>query len=565
MSMLAGIIHRKTRGCLKAALYMLLLLPILAACSGGDAAPPPAATTGTTGGTTTTPTDNITMSAMTFGVNPLSAYGTTSVSVNVLNNGVLYTTPVTVNFSSPCATAGKADLTASTSTVNGVASVSYVDNACAGSDVVTAAITGGPSASNTLTVNAPDSGSLLFVSASPLTINLRGTGGTETAKVIFKVLDISGNAIGGKTVNFSLNTTVGGITLSSASSISDANGEVSVDVHAGTVGTPVRVTATTLTNAGLTLSTQSSQLIISTGYPDQDSFSLSNQTYNIEGWNWDGTTTTLTIRLADHFNNPVPDGTAVSFVTEGGVIDPSCTTTNGSCTVTLTTQDPRPADALVTVLAYAIGEESFNDLDGDGLADLSPNETVGDMPEAWVDLNYDGVRDAGEPIIDFNANATYDPADGMFNTGLCNETPDTLNPSRVSSAGSCSPNTSIHVRDSVEIVFSSSYIGALSPASVTLSACTETEQEILVVLDENGNPMPAGTTITLTYTGPVGAGGTSSFTVGNGATGGLGRTDFPFLYKAGATCASGTSGSLAIKVTTPKSVSTIVEIPTNVL
>ena len=117
----------------------------------------------------------------------------------------------------------------------------------------------------------------------------------------------------------------------------------------------------------------------------------------------------LTARLADHFRNPVPDGTVVNFTTEGGSIVASCQTTPGACSSTMTSQAPRLAtDNRVTVLAYAVGEESFIDLNGNGVADLVPNEMLDingkstDMPEAFRDDNENGVRDATETFIDFN-------------------------------------------------------------------------------------------------------------------------------------------------------------------
>lgn len=547
-------------------LSILLLVAATTSCSGGDV---PAQATGTTSSsTTTTPTSALSMSVMTFGVNPLSSYGTTSISITVLSGGVAYTIPVAVAFTSTCAETGKAALTSSVTTVNGVATASYVDNACGGSDIVLASISDGPSASGNLTVSAPESGALTFVSASPQTLTLRGTGGAgsaEISRVIFKVVDVAGNPIGGKTVNFALSTAVGGISLSNTSAISDATtGYVSVDVQSGTVGTPVRVTATTITSAGLTLATQSSQLSISTGLPDQNSASLSVSTFNIEGLNFDGVTTSLTIRLSDHYNNPVPDGTAIYFTTEGGSIEPGCTTISGGCSVNLTSQNPRPADGRVTVLAYAIGEESFKDLDGDGLADLSPNETVLDMPEAWLDDNFDGIKDGSESFIDFDADGTYDAADGKFNAILCNETVDPRNPSRISSAGSCSSQKTIHVRQVTEIVFSGSD-ASVGPAAVVLSSCSATDQETLTVTDTNGNPMPSGTTIALSATGNIGISGTSSFTVANSNGSGNGSTIFPFQITGSTGCASGNTGLIQVKVTTAKSVLTLAGITTSAL
>ncbi|NTV12432.1 MAG: hypothetical protein HGA96_00620 [Desulfobulbaceae bacterium] len=426
---------------------------------------------------------------------------------------------------------------------------------CSGGDVTP------PDSSST-----SDSGAIRSISSTPTTITLRGTGGeglTDTSHVIFKVVDQNASPISGKTVNFTLSTTLGGTTLFPTSAISNTLGEVAVDVHAGTIGTPVRVIASTVTNTGVTLTVASSQLVISTGLPDQDSFSLSNDTYNLEGWNYDGVSANLTVRMADHFNNPVPDGTAVYFTTEGGAITPSCNTLGGVCSVTLSSQSPRPIDGRVTILAYAIGEESFKDLDGDGLADLSPNETVADLPEAWRDDNYNGYRDADETPIDFNNNGIYDLADGKFNTNLCNESVDPLDPTRVSSAGSCSTQKTVHVRKNLQVVFSGSFVYNYYPTSVTLASCDSFRAETLYLLDENNNPLPKDTTIELSFPSPspVKLSGTASFTIGSGTS----PSQSTFLVTGDDTCASGAMGLLTIVVTTPLKNSSSMYIPINVL
>jgi hypothetical protein len=90
----------------------------------------------------------------------------------------------------------------------------------------------------------------------------------------------------------------------------------------------------------------------------------------------------VTARLSDHFHNPVPDGTAVYFTTNGGAIQPSCTTVGGACTVNWISQNPRPQNGPIsllgrpTILVYAIGEESFVDANGNGVADAGPCSAV---------------------------------------------------------------------------------------------------------------------------------------------------------------------------------------------
>ena len=454
---------------------------------------------------------SVTMSPLTFGVGltALSAYGTTSVAVSVFTNGVLVTTPQTVSFTSSCASSGKAELTATVATVDGVATASYRDKGCAGSDTITASVSGITSVSGSLTVIAPTAGSIQFDSVLPATglINLKGMGGKETALVTFKVVDSSGNPIGGKTVTFSLNTTIGGITLTPATAISDpVTGNVVVSVQAGRIATPVRVSASTVAGS-TTLTTQSSKLTISTGIPDQQNMSLSASTINIEGLNYDGVTTVVTARLADHFNNPVLDDTAVYFTAEGGSIASTCTTVGGVCSATLNSQQLKPSNGRVTVLAYAIGEEGFTDSAvangmADGLSEMfDANGNSTDMPEAFLDVNENGVRDSTEEFKDFNLDGAYSSADGLYNGVLCDPS---VAPGSTPTA--CNLQKSIHVRRSIPIIFSSSGAtitdgagGPLSP--IALNPCVDgtgpgpSTAFTVRILDVNGNAMPAGTTI----------------------------------------------------------------------
>src|SRR6266513_1920584 len=502
------------------------------------------ATTGSLGFSVTPP--NVTLSTPVFGTNPLSAFGTTSVSVTVLSNGVPVTSPQTVSFSSACAGSGKAALTASVLTgAGGVATASYRDIGCGGTDTVTAAVSGVTPTSAVLTLTIPAAGSIQFISATPKNITLKGTGGAglqESSQVIFKVVDTGGNPIGGQSVTFTLSTNVGGITfangLTTSTAISDGtSGQAVVTVNSGTISTPVRVLATTVTSTGVTLSTQSDQLTVTTGIPDQDSFSISATILNIEGWNLDGITTILTARLSDHFSNPVPDGTSVTVVAERGQMGSTCSTITGACSATMTSAAFRPLNGRVTVLAYAVGEESFSDVDGDGLADLVPNEVVDangvstDMPEAFLDNNENGIRDtiAGsavlEQFIDFNNNGVFDVADGKYNGTLCNEPP-----SGTSSAGTCSAARSIHVRRNFPIVFSGSDpvfqftdAARVPIASIDLRAvCTSAapfsppvSTVLVTITDINANIMPQGTTVTFSTTNGTIVSAPTTFTVPN--------------------------------------------------
>jgi len=481
--------------------------------------------------------------AMRFGVgvNPLSANGTTSVMVDVFSGGLPVTTPVAVSFSSNCSLAGTATISTPVTTVNGIATATYTDQGCGAVDTITASVAG-VSLTGTLTITPPTSGSIQFVSAVPTLITLKGTGGQgrqETSIVTFKVLDTGSNPLAGKVVNFALSTTVGGITLSQTSGTSDALGLVTTTVSSGTVSTPVRVIATTLGALATPLQTLSDVLTITTGIPDQDSVSLSATKLNIEGLSVDGITSILTMRLSDHFNNPVPDGTAVNFITEGGQIVGSCTTTLGACSSTLTSANPRPASGRVTVLAFAVGEESFSDLNSNGFADPGEMKDLNgfstDLAEAFLDSNENAVHDAGEFFLDFRLDPPLPPpfftlADGEYSGVLCNPALRTTPPI----PPFCAPTQTVHVRGSVVIVFSSGAaftpipiaittvpvnplgldLGGATAAPVIASDCNTPASVTFTVKDVNGNALPVGTTISFaTSNGTIT--GTSSFIVPN--------------------------------------------------
>ncbi|MBA3563504.1 MAG: hypothetical protein H0W33_05780 [Gammaproteobacteria bacterium] len=438
----------------------------------------------------------------------LAAGGATTLTATIVDeNGNLVTgDPVDVSFSSVCSAQGLATIDSPITTSTGIANANYAASGCNGDDVITATATVEDEnlvATGMVTVAPASVGSIEFVSATPTNIGLQGTGGSgrsETSVVVFRVVDSSGGPVSGEDVTFDLNTTVGGIEISPDMATTGTNGQVQTVVQAGTVATTVRVTAR-VTTVTPQVATQSDQLTITTGVPDQDSTSLSIETLNPEAFNIDGTTVPITIRLSDRFNNPVPDGTAITFQTEGGQIGGQCTTVNGACSVDWVSQDPRPIDGRSTLLATAIGEESFTDSNGNGVFD-DVDTVFDDIPEPFRDDNFDGIRDPSEPFVDFDVDGSYDSVDGLFNGLLCQH--DML----------CSSSTSVGVFDLGELVMSGSEpdvgeypLCVAVPVDATVSIPVPVE-------DNRGQPMPAGTTVDFetTYGSILGP---SSFTYPN--------------------------------------------------
>ena len=525
---------------------------------------------------------------LTIGVSPLSAGGSTSVTANLVDqNGSLYTTSTDVSFSSQCAGLGTASLTSPVTTTTGTAISTYVTKGCSGNDTITATATVNGStitATATISVLAPTLGSIQFVSATPTLMGLKGTGAAGLAAsstVVFQVFDTTGGTAANQDVDFTLNTSVGGLTLTPSTGKTDANGKVQTVVQAGTVPTPVRVTAT-VTGTSPAISTQSDQLAITTGIPDENSFSLSAATLSPEAWAADGETVDITARLADRFNNPVPDGTAVTFTTEGGSIQGSCTTTDGACTVTWTSQNPRPcgqtlnqptlqADPVlnscligagtnspgpvagnaplgqpyggrVTILATAVGEESFADNNGNGVFD--DGDVFQDLPEAFLDENEDGVRNTYEPFVDFNGNGTYDSGDGLYNGILCEDTT------------RCSSTKTIDVRASLVLVMSGSdAFASISPGGAPIIIPKGgTVSETVLISDLHNQTMPAGTTIKFeTSAGSID--GPSDYVLPDTAANSA--VTYTVKLKSASPSSADNPGTLKITVTTPKGLITI--------
>ena len=408
--------------------------------------------------------------------------------------------------------------------------------------------------------------SIKFVSADTTNIALMGTGGfgrQEFSTLTFEVYDNTGKKVAGALVDFvfsdsNTTSTVGGLKLQPTSATSSAEGSVTTLVSAGTIPTSVRVVATIHGSSPL-LTTLSNILVISTGVPDQQHFSLSTGIGNCEGRDVDQLCSYVTATLGDHFGNPAPDGTAVNFTAEGGVVDASCVTgslpppgatpagqtTNskvgpgsGTCTVSLRASNPRMADGRVTVLAYALGEEDLFDANGNNVYDAGDAFTD-KSSDIFRDDNENGVWTAGEPCIGPNNGACSTAGDGQYN-GV-------LRSPQVPSA------QALYVKAQLVQIFSGSHaLVAFTPAVLVCPAGGTANVQVSVK-DEIGNIMPAGSTIDFSAVFGAGAGTVlpASFKVPNVVLG-VGQQLIIPTYSATVACPNPlASGQLFVTVTSP--------------
>ncbi|QDQ27433.1 hypothetical protein FNU76_14300 [Chitinimonas arctica] len=536
---------------------------------------------------------------------PLSYRGSTTVTIQVIDtsrvNRPALAQSVVVKLTSICQGKGLADFDDAnpTTDLQGVAVVTYRDLGCGHNDVLSAIpdITSAVGASQTIQLSpVPQSSpgvpaAVQFVDATPTSLQIRGSGGSETAVVRFRVVDANAQPVANQTLNFTLQEQLASIaSLNTASAVTDGQGLAGAAVAAGTVGGPVAVVATLAGNTAL--SAQSSQLLVSTRIPHQNGFSLSVDIGNPEFHDYDGVVVNATLTASDRYGNPVPDGMVVSFKTEGGIgvvrdalntTSPvgSCVIRNSSCTVTLTSagnrslldQSPAGLHGRMTLIAFARGEDSFADNNGDGRfsdGDTFPPAGSYRYGEPYIDGNESGVRDIDEEFLDFDGDGVYNDGQegGLFtyhglscsHATLCSarNTRYTFDRSVVVWSGSAA---NIVVRNAGVAVANGGTIILPAPTLVS-GTCVEGAPRALTlrVADLNDQSMPAATTVALAL--DAGNLDFDGYTVPNTNSAALGAPTISFNVigafttivdaSGNATGCQTTPGTIGVTVTTPK-------------
>lgn len=436
---------------------------------------------------------NLSLDSLQLGSSALPSGGNTTVTTNVLIGGQPATgVPVNVTFTASCGKLNELDaIQGITVPTDGSAkaSVSYravsADGSLCQGSVNLTATTGSASKSASLTVAAPLANAINFVSASPAQIFVAGSGAQEQSAVTFKVLANS-TPMPGVTVKLSILGNPGGVGLNATGQTSpvevttDNKGEATVTVFSGTIPGPVKVRAELITDSQVFSTTQN--LTVVSGPPSQRFMSLSVETFNIEGWNRDGSNTRLTVRLADRQGNPVENGTVVNFTSEGGQVQPSCATqvVDGIslCSVNFTSQNSRPLDGRVSVLAYVAGTKDYVDNNQNNKYDANI-DTLINQGDAYRDDNENGQWDIGEFVIPRGGTSNCTGSGGPF----------------TSKRNTCSPDLATTVRQQTVILFSSTKpdFGTVLVDSTGVAFALGSESHPLL-------PMPAGTVISASTT-----------------------------------------------------------------
>lgn len=465
-----------------------------------------------------------------------------TVSVNASVDGAAArANSLSVSFSSTCGTVTPASAPVDAS---GKATA-VIQTATVGNCTVSAAAAGLalPLSAAYAVTNTPVLG-INFVKVDPQVIYFKESVGPRTAWVTFKVFDANGRAVAGQRVNAAMVTPAEAADfcgVQSPSAISSATGEVAFAVCSRYLPSSVQVRATL---DGSEVHTSSNLLTVQTGMPSQRFFDLAADKLNFHAGagftdRYNGLSVSITAFAADRHGNPVPDGTPVVFVSEGGQINTgglsSCVIRGGSCSVNLIGQDYRPwgssvgdpRPGRVTVLAMADGEEHYVDTNSNGKYDTG--EPIEDLGLPFLDKDEDGVyspayknlspsstdeSDVIYPGVGGDRACTAGPNAGLSVAKTCNGT---WNGYGLMPDGSNYSPTK--VRRSIVVVFSGGDIGypnAQDPAvcqhtvatgsydatipkgyRTQVLTCSRTGMRVQLA-DRNGNPLPADAALSVT-------------------------------------------------------------------
>ena len=435
----------------------------------------------------------------------LEVGGSTNVSLVVTDeNGVLQPN-TTVNFTNNCGTFTEDSVMTNS---EGVATTTYSAIKADGSlctdtsVIITASTTTGVSANTSINLTPIVGNSIAYTTTGAVNLGASNSGSSTSGQIEFTVYS-NGKPAANQDVIITktyapLDFSFVKLGNQSAQTVkSDSNGKVNVTLYPGALPGPVELKATLATNS--TITALSKDVAVATGRATQNGMSVS-LTKNTLAVGVDGDTTEVTVRLVDRVGNAVPNGTVVSFVSEGGKITPNCSTVDGACSATFSTQNPR-SDGRLSVVAYVEGDKSYIDTNGNNKFDIGEplSHNIGSF---YRDDNENGAHDLGEYV--YIRPITGSPlACGTSSFGQ---------PNLVTQILSVNPlSTVTHQCDNqLETVLRYQFVLGLAgnvpvfvPPFTTLSPNTDKDTAMTTSFKMYGNgaqtvSMPAGTTISVT-------------------------------------------------------------------
>lgn len=353
---------------------------------------------------------NIVLVGMAPAVTSLESGASTNITLKTQDaNTKVNQNNVTVNFSATCGTFEPAMVISSNQgdVATSYKSIGSDGKLCEGTQTITASGSNIPESKVTVNIAEIKADSLVYTSDA-VNLGINSSGSAASGQIEF-TLYANGTPAANKDVQIELLRAPNDLSFfalgnRAAKTVkSDPSGKVIVTLYPGNIPGPVEIKATLVSNASV--SALSKNVAVSTGRVTQTGLSLSVSKQSLRNV-IDGDSSTITARMVDRTGNPVPDGTVISFVAEGGSITPNCSSMAGQCTVTLSTQNPRPLDNRVSVLAYVEGDKAYTDVDRDnvytaiGTKKLDGTDGVdtliSNIGDFFKDDDEDNINDVGE-------------------------------------------------------------------------------------------------------------------------------------------------------------------------
>ncbi|OTG67050.1 hypothetical protein B9T25_09830 [Acinetobacter sp. ANC 4470] len=346
---------------------------------------------------------NITLENLSVANTALESGGSTNITLKTKNQSGANQNNVAVNFSASCGIFEPAIVISSNqgNVITSYKAIAANGELCEGQAVITAATNGASAVPVTVNIAAIKADSLVYTTTSAIDLGIKSSGSAASGQIEF-TLYANGVPAKDKEVQLSIENVPPDLSFVSLNNRlpqiikSDSNGKVRVNLYPGNLPGPVEIKATLVSAPNVTAI--SKDVKVSTGRVTQNGVSLSVSKQSLRT-DIDGDVATIIARLVDRTGNPVPQGTVISFVSEGGKVDPNCATdVKGVCSVSLTTQSPRPLNNRVTVLAYVEGDKDYNDIDGDNLYTEGKDALTSNIGDFFRDDDENKLYTLGEFI-----------------------------------------------------------------------------------------------------------------------------------------------------------------------
>ena len=308
---------------------------------------------------------------------------------------------VTVNFSATC---GSFEPTSIISANQGNVTSTYkaIDsngNLCENKQTITAVTANNTSSAQSIEVNikAIKASNIIYTTTESVVLGAKNSGSSSSGQIEFTVYSNGVPAANQEVILDLIKSPIDFNFISQGNRNSgilksNSSGKVTVNLYPGNIPGPVEIQATL--KADQTISASAKNIAVATGRPTQKGITLALEKNVLADNAID--TTGLSVYLTDRQGNFVPNGTVISFVAEGGTVTPNCATVGGNCSVTFTSQNPRPANGRVSVIAYVEGDKAYSDLNGDNVYTAGIDSLLDNIGNFFRDDNEDLKYDPGE-------------------------------------------------------------------------------------------------------------------------------------------------------------------------